>query len=58
MMLADRLKKSVEEILRMTTLELNLWAGYLLHEHQRNNKTMGNSPIHKPTMPNRHRRRR
>lgn len=41
MILADRLKKSVEEIIQMTTLELDLWAGYLLHEHKENKKTMG-----------------
>jgi len=40
MMLADRLKKSVEEILQMTTLEQEMWAGYLLYEHKENNRTM------------------
>ena len=40
MMLADRLKKSVEEILQMTTLERDLWAGYYLFEHKENKKTM------------------
>lgn len=41
MILADRLKKSVEDILQMTTLELDLWAGYLLHESNEGKKTMG-----------------
>ncbi len=40
MMLADRLKKSVEEILQMTTLERDMWAGYLFFEHKENTKTM------------------
>ncbi len=40
MMLADRLKKSVEEILQMTTLERDLWAGYYLFEHKENKRTM------------------
>ena len=40
MMLADRLKKSVEEILQMTTLERDLWAGYYLFKHKENKKTM------------------
>jgi len=40
MLLADRLKKSIEEILQLTTLELNLWAGYILLEASERNKTM------------------
>lgn len=40
MILADRLKKSVEEILQMTTLEIDLWAGYLLYEDRESKKTM------------------
>ena len=39
-MLADRLKKSVEEILQLTTLEMEMWAGYLMYEDQENKKTM------------------
>jgi len=39
-MLADRLKKSVEEILQMTTLERDLWAGYYMFEHKEQKKTM------------------
>ena len=38
MILADRLKKSVEEILHFTTLELKLWAGYMLYEHNEGKK--------------------
>jgi len=32
MILADRLKKSVEEIIQMSTLELKMWAGYMMYE--------------------------
>jgi len=38
--MANRLKKSVEEILQLTTLEMELWAGYLMFEHQESKKTM------------------
>lgn len=50
MILADRLKKSVEEILHFTTLELKLWAGYMLYEHNEGKKTMGdnNIPVPRP----------
>jgi len=41
MVLADRLKMSVEQVLQMSTLEKDLWAGYLLHEHNEGKKTMG-----------------
>jgi hypothetical protein len=53
MILADRLKKSVEEILQMTTLERDLWAGYFLYEHKESKKTMNAK-----TMPRAPRRRR
>jgi len=43
MILADRLKKTVEEILQMTTLERDLWAGYFLYEHKQKSKTMNAS---------------
>lgn len=33
MILADRLKKSVAEVLEMTTLELDLWAAFFKVEH-------------------------
>ena len=53
MMLADRLKKSVEEILQMTTLEIELWAGYMLYEHNVSKKTMGKQQITMPHKPRR-----
>ena len=40
MMLADRLKKSVAEILQMSTLEYELWLGYYLIENKEMKKTM------------------
>tara|TARA_Y100000114_G_scaffold109544_1_gene103044 strand:- start:298 stop:453 length:156 start_codon:yes stop_codon:yes gene_type:complete len=40
MMLADRLKKSVSEVLQMTTLEFEMWAGYILFEDRETRKTM------------------
>jgi|TARA_R110000744_G_scaffold76798_1_gene152007 hypothetical protein len=49
MTLADRLKKSVEEILQMTTLEKDLWAGYYLFEHNEGKKTMGKQQAQTPT---------
>ena len=48
MILADRLKKSVEEILQMTTLERDLWAGYFLYEHNEGKKTMGKQQAQMP----------
>lgn len=39
-MLADRLKKSVEEIMSMTMLEIEMWAGYITYEHKEQKKTM------------------
>ena len=53
MMLADRLKRSVEEILQMTTLEIELWAGYMLYEHNQGKKTMGQQQITQPQRPRR-----
>ena len=53
MMLADRLKKSVEEILQMTTLEIELWAGYMLYEHNVHKKTMGKQQMVMPHKPRR-----
>jgi|TARA_E500000178_G_C17006387_1_gene748304 hypothetical protein len=52
-MLADRLKKSIEEILQLSTLEFELWAGYMLFEHEESKKPMG-----KPNVPMPRRRRR
>jgi len=40
MMLADRLKKSIEEIMMMSMLEIQMWAGYILNENQEQKKTM------------------
>jgi len=39
-MLADRLKKSIGEIMEMSTLEIQMWAGYILNENQEQRKTM------------------
>ena len=39
-MLADRLKKSIEEIMMMSMLEIQMWAGYILNENQEHKKTM------------------
>ena len=49
MVLADRLKKSVEEILQMTTLEIELWSGYFLFEHNESKTTMGKQQAPTPT---------
>jgi len=38
--LADRLKKSLDEIMEFTTVELELWAGYLQLEADGHKKTM------------------
>ena len=54
MMLADRLHKSVEEILQLSTLELEMWAGYMMYEHNESKRTMG----HTTPMPRTPRRRR
>ncbi len=54
MMLADRLHKSVEEILQISTLELQMWAGYMMYEHNESKRTMSST---KP-MPRTPRRRR
>jgi hypothetical protein len=40
MMLADRLKKSINEVIMMTTLEIEMWAGYITYENQEHKKTM------------------
>ena len=55
MVLADRLHKSVEEILQMSTLELDMWAGYMLYEHKESKKTMDNTNV-MPRTPRRRRR--
>ena len=57
MMLADRLKKSVEEILQISTLELEMWAGYMMYEHNESKRTMGHTtPTPMPRTPRRRRR--
>ena len=40
-MLADRLNKSLEEIMQLSVLEIDLWIGYLRLEQQAANKQMG-----------------
>ena len=50
MMLADRLKKSIEEIMMMSMLEIQMWAGYFTYESEEQKRTMnaqkrkGNQP--------------
>jgi len=39
-MLADRLKKSVSEVMELTTLELDMWVAYLKLEAEAANKQM------------------
>tara|TARA_R100001463_G_scaffold76347_6_gene130438 strand:- start:1716 stop:1862 length:147 start_codon:yes stop_codon:yes gene_type:complete len=41
MMLADRLKKSLEEVMQLSVLEIDLWIGYLRLEQQASNRQMG-----------------
>lgn len=48
MILADRLKMSVEQVLQMTTLEKDLWAGYFLYEYNESKKTMNKQPAPAP----------
>jgi len=55
MMLADRLHKSVEEILQISTLELEMWSGYMLYEHKESKRTMNNTNL-TPRTPTRRRR--
>lgn len=38
LLLADRLKKSVAEIMELTTLELDLWAGWIRIEQDAANR--------------------
>ncbi len=40
MVLADRLKKSLAEVMEFTTVELELWAGYLQLEADNHKKVM------------------
>jgi|TARA_R110002012_G_scaffold318823_1_gene537834 hypothetical protein len=41
MMLADRLKKSLEEVMQLSVLEIDLWIGYLRLEQQAASRQMG-----------------
>jgi hypothetical protein len=43
MMLADRLHKSIKEVMEMTALEIQMWAGYITYENQEKQKTMNAS---------------
>ena len=56
MTLADRLKMPVEKVLQLSTLELNLWAGYMLFEHNesKTQNVMG-SNMRPPAIPRRRR---
>jgi len=52
--LADRLKIPIEKVLQLSTLELNLWAGYMLYEHNesKSQNVMGNN-VRTPAIPRR-----
>jgi hypothetical protein len=53
MMLADRLNKSVEEIIQLSTLEMDLWLGYMKYENDQEKKQ---SASHRPPPAPRRRR--
>jgi hypothetical protein len=38
MLLASRLNKSLEEVMGLSVLELDLWSGYIRHEQDLANK--------------------
>jgi hypothetical protein len=40
MMVADRLGKSISEVMEFSTLEINMWAAYLKLEQDHQKKTM------------------
>lgn len=40
MMLADRLKKSISEVMEFSTLEINMWAAYLKLEQDQQKRVM------------------
>jgi len=40
MMLADRLKKSISEVMEFSTLEINMWAAYLKLEQDQHKRVM------------------
>lgn len=39
-MLADRLKMSLAEVMKLTTLEIDMWLAYVKNENEANNKAM------------------
>ena len=39
-MLADRLKKSLSEVMELTTLEIDMWMAYIKSENEATNKQM------------------
>jgi len=39
-MLADRLKMSLSEVMKLTTLEIDMWLAYVKNETEANNKAM------------------
>ena len=48
MMLADRLHKSVEEIIQMSTLEMDLWLGYMKYENDQEKNVSTHRPLPRP----------
>ena len=50
MVLADRLKMPVQEIMQLSALEIQMWAGYITYESEEQKRTMsaqkkkGNQP--------------
>lgn len=45
MMLADRLKKPVEEIMELSVLEMDLWLAWIKNEQEETNKQMRKSKM-------------
>jgi hypothetical protein len=39
-MLADRLKMSLSEVMKLSTLEIDMWLAYIKLENEANNKAM------------------
>lgn len=40
MLVADRLKKSISEVIEFSTLELSMWSAYFKMEHDQTERTM------------------
>ena len=40
MVVADRLKKSISEVMEFSTLELSMWSAYYKMEHDQTERTM------------------